>query len=489
MTIRHRLDLLRLVRRDWLFAGLLAAGLAFRVLVQLAYQPALVYIDSDRYLLGLGDQDPLGYCGMLWPLQRAGGLAAVAVAQHALGLGMAVTGYVVLRRRLWRWAAAIAVAPVLLDAYQLQAEQTIMPDVMFEALVVAGLACVLWQGQPGPRLVCAAGAAFGTAACVRQAGEVLIVPAVALVLVCGPRWRSRLVHGALAVAAFAAPVLAYMTVHYAVTGQFAITQRNADMLYARAAVAADCARLRLPADERALCPASQVVADLGIDGMLSDHDGPLLAYRPPAGTTTRAMAGRFALTVLRQQPLAVAGSVDRDLVKLFALTRDGSPGDPPISRWQFQLSYPTYPPLITVRYVEHLWPGGGTPRAVRPLAAILRGYQLHGGYTPGPFLALAALAGLAGACSFGGPRGGHVALASASVIVLGTVLAVLLACDAYEFSWRYQLPALVLLPMAGALGLAALTARFRAGPAARHVTRPTGSEGSRSGPPAWRCCR
>ena len=38
-----------------------------------------------------------------------------------------------------RWLAALAVAPVLLDAYQIQMEQTIMPDVWFEAMIVAAL--------------------------------------------------------------------------------------------------------------------------------------------------------------------------------------------------------------------------------------------------------------------------------------------------------------------------------------------------------------
>ena len=65
-------------RRHWLLGLLLLAGLALRVMTQVAYRPALVYIDSDRYLRGLTALDPLGYRALLWPLQRAGGLAAVA---------------------------------------------------------------------------------------------------------------------------------------------------------------------------------------------------------------------------------------------------------------------------------------------------------------------------------------------------------------------------------------------------------------------------
>jgi len=453
----------RSARRDWLFACLLAAGLVLRVLAQFAYRPALVYIDSDRYLRGLGDQDPLGYRGWLWPLQRVGGLAAVAAGQHILGLGMAVALYAVLRRRgLWRWTAALAAAPILLDGYQLQAEQTIMPDVLFEALIVAGLACALWRGRLTARLACATGVLFGMAVDVRQVGEALLLPVLLLMVVCGPGWRRRLACGALASASCAVPVLGYMTARYTATGHFAITQRSGDMLYARAAAAADCRTLRLPPDEQPLCPPPQTVAHLGIDGLLGDDNGPLSIYRPPQGTTARAMAGRFAAAVVRQQPWAVIGSVDHDFLRLFALTRDGSPAVTPITRWQFQLSYPTYRPVITLQYVAHVQPGGSRPEVTRPLAEILRAYQLHGGYTSGPGLALALILGLAGSSAGGRLRGPHRSLAGASMICTAAALAILLASDAYEFSWRYQLPALVLLPLAGALGTATLAARFRA---------------------------
>ncbi len=126
-------------------------GSTLRVITQLAYQPALLYIDSPKYLLsGLQKYDPQGYrVLMVEPLAWIGNLGVVAEYQHLLGLAMAVTIYVVLRRRnAPRWAAALATAPVLLDAYQLQMEQTIMPDVLFEALIVAGLAILAWKPRP-----------------------------------------------------------------------------------------------------------------------------------------------------------------------------------------------------------------------------------------------------------------------------------------------------------------------------------------------------
>ncbi|HUB22197.1 MAG TPA: hypothetical protein VMA97_07310 [Streptosporangiaceae bacterium] len=449
----------RVIRLHWLLTILLAAGLALRILTQLAYRPALLYIDSARYVRGESGQDPMGYRLVLWPLQRMGGLATVAAFQHLLGLGLACLLYtLLLRRGIWRWAAALAAAPILLDAYQLQAEQTIMPDVTFEALVLAGLAAMLWRREPAAWQLALGGGLFGLAVDFRQVGEVLILPALAFVAVRAVGWGPRLIQGALVAATFAVPVLAYMTIQFAVHGQFGVTQRGSYIFYGRVAAAADCATLRLPADERALCPSRQVVDALGIDGLVGDPKGPLLSYRPPRGLTIQAMAGRFDRAVLTQQPAAVLSAVDRDLVKLFALTRDQDPGDTPITRWQFQTTYPTYPPLITLHYVAAVRPGGGPPQVSRPLAVVLRDYQLHGGYTPGPVFALAAIAGLLGICALDRE---HRIMASACVLATVTAGAVLIVSDAYEFSWRYQLPALVLLPLAGVLGGAAITAKVR----------------------------
>ncbi|MFZ0003057.1 MAG: hypothetical protein WAK76_26485, partial [Trebonia sp.] len=114
-----------MVRRHWPFAILLAAGVALRAAATVAYQPALVYLDTPRYLGGdQGGLDPLGYTYLLLRpvLLAGGGLTEVAVAQHALGLAMAAALYALaIRYGTGRWLAALAAAPVLLDAYQIQA--------------------------------------------------------------------------------------------------------------------------------------------------------------------------------------------------------------------------------------------------------------------------------------------------------------------------------------------------------------------------------
>ncbi len=108
------------LRRHWMLALLIAGGLLLRVVTQLAYEPALLFIDSKKYLYGTdfslgawGSFDPIGYTLLvLKPVLMFTNLGFVALLQHVLGLGMAVALYVLmLRRGVVRWLAALAVAP------------------------------------------------------------------------------------------------------------------------------------------------------------------------------------------------------------------------------------------------------------------------------------------------------------------------------------------------------------------------------------------
>ena len=467
------------LRRHWVLALLLAAGLALRALAQIGYQPALLYIDTDKYIFGTdfrvnhwGASDPLGYTLLvLRPVLMFANLGVVALLQHALGLAMAVALYaLMLHRGVARPLAALAVAPVLLDAYQLNAEQTIMPDVLFEALVVAGLVVLLWRPRPGLGLVVAGGLLLGTSAPVRQVGEALVVPALAFVLAAARGWRTRLLHGAVLTFCFALPVLGYMAysdmvLHYG----FEMSNMGDAYLYGRTAHAADCAALEIPAEMGPLCPAPRVAAALGVDGLVNSKVSPRVMYMPVNAQRgqlidTLPRQRELAYAVIRQQPLRVAGDIARDSVKVFALTRDGDEGDTSIARWQFQTSYPYYPRGITeygpnsASGVFAATGGGGNARVFRPAAITLRDYQLRGGYTPGPVLLLALLGGVAGIFA---RRRDPANLSLACLLVTTSAVAVLLGADLYEFSWRYQLPALVTLPVAGAFGATAIARRMR----------------------------
>jgi hypothetical protein len=455
------------LRQHWLAAALLAAGLVLRVLVQLAYRPALFYIDTNRYLYNAEGNDPVGYKGPLRAILFVANFDAVAAVQHLLGLAMAVVIYLLLLRRgTQRWLAALAIAPVLLDAYQLQNEQTIMPDVWFEALIVAGLAILLWQPTISWRRAAVAGVVLGTSVTVAQVGEALILPAVIYLLAAGGGWRRAIGKAAVLCAAFALPILAYCTGSYLLTGSFFLSHTGVTSTYGRMAAAADCATLRLTPAEQGMCPTKAQQAK-GPDWLEYGAGSPI---RPYYSGMPRAEADSllsdFDHRVLTQQPLRVLGAYGRDAAKLFALTRNTRPGDTPIFRWQFQTTFPYFTSHATKAFVAAAVDrfGGGAPAVWRPVAVFLRSYQLRGGYTPGPLLALFTLTGLAGSAAAARKRAdaGTCQLSLACLLFFTSAAFVILVSDLFEFSWRYQLPALVTLPPAGALGISVIIRSIRA---------------------------
>jgi hypothetical protein len=341
---------------------------------------------------------------------------------------------------------------VLLDAYQLQLEQTIMTDVLFETMITAGLVVLLWR--PGPWALVVGALVLGAAVTVREIGAVLIVPVVVFAALTVRGWRQRAGRAALAAGCFALPVLGYLAGTFLVTGHVVMSGNGPSPQYGRAAAAADCATLRLPAEERALCPSpAQTLALGGIDGLLHNPRSPGHTVPVPPGLTREEFLDRFAIAVFRQQPLRVAASVARDSARLLAPVRDGDPQVTPIARWQFQDFYPVYPRRYSMAFLTrlaHAHGSGGDLVAVQPAASFLRTYQLGGGYTPGPLYAVFGVAGVAGVLRRRTELRGPCLLVTLAAVVL------LVSSDAFEFSWRYQLPAVVLLPLAGMLGVTAL---------------------------------
>jgi hypothetical protein len=470
-----------MLRVHWLASILIALGIVLRALAQMAYHPAIIYIDTLKYLYDAWPgSDPVGYKVPLKAILLVGDLGTVEVVQHLLGIAIAITMYVVMvRRGVPRWIGALAIAPVLLDAYQVQVESMIMPDIWFEALVVAGLAVLLWRPQPGMKLAMLGGALLGASTGIRQVGEVLIIPALIFVVAMGGGWRKILQNATAIAGAFALAVLFYLSADYQLAGHFWISRSSVSLTYGRMAAVANCGTLQLPKVERPLCPSKQQQA-MGPDWLDHSVASPLRTFDeslPVAylGQKSQLVAD-FNGAVERQQPLRVASGILSDSVKLFALNRYRSRGDTPIVRWQFQRHYPTaqYGPWISVRdnkiwldigsllssNLTELNPAyGGAPEVNKPIATFLRSYQLRGGYTPGPLFALCLIAGLAGSIIAFGRRArfaaarpaalGCLFFFAAGVIVLGV-------SDLFEFTWRYQIPAVITLPPAGALGIAAI---------------------------------
>ena len=117
-----------------------------------------------------------------------------------------------------------------------------MPDVMFEALIVAGLAALLWRRALTPWLTITAGLALGASATARQIGEIFILPAIGYLLIVVPGWRARLKYAALLCVAFALPILAASYGNYAnpQLHSFSLAPYASGSIYGRMAEAANC---------------------------------------------------------------------------------------------------------------------------------------------------------------------------------------------------------------------------------------------------------
>jgi hypothetical protein len=460
----------RWLRLHWMLLVVLVIGTGLRVLTVLAYQPAILYIDSFSYLDNLYDLRPdmlrpIGYDLILKLLLPFGGLRAVAVVQHLLGLGIAVMIYqLLLRHGARRWLAALATAPVLLDAYQVQIEHNIMPDVWFQALLLVLIWVLTWHGLPRPWHAASAGVLIGIAVIVRLVGITMLIPAVAYLIVAGSLWASRTgwrqigLRAVAMAAGFAILLTGYASYYRMTTGVWGISGASDGVLYGRAAVIADCEQFSPGTPERAVCPVEPPDHRFGVDYYVYDAASPAKSVLLPPGQSMAATQASFARTVFANQPLDLAAAILTDFVKGFRPVRVDDVNDVPVERWFFQTSYPYFgmQDRVDARALQF---GGVAIGVNRPLAALLRGYQLTVGYTPGPLLALGLLAGLLGGFGIGNAR--RSGIRAASLLVSGLGVTVLMTAAAFEFSWRYQLPGLVLLPIAGALGVTAFTGPLR----------------------------
>jgi hypothetical protein len=463
------------LRVNWLFAIVLGLGVGLRVVTWLAYRPALIYTDSYYYLYNvdpLNPQylDPIGYpLFVLKPLIPIGGLALVSAVQHVAGIGMALLLYrILVRRGARRWLAALATVPVLLDGYQLQIEQNILSDVWLQVLLVVLLWLLIRKGVPGWRTAAVAGVVVGMAMMVRMVAIALIVPVALYVIFAGRQWRAPggwrrigVRFGALA-ATFLVVVGGYATYFHAKAGFWGLSTSSANSIYGRTADVADCTKLKLSPVLFQLCPNEPLGQRLGANIYAHlDGDPNWPGYVPP-GVTKYDLMKQFASQVIRQQPLTVAEAILADFGKGFLPVHWSLDGDPPAVLWQFQPVYPTYT-MDPTDTSGTAWQqtdgiarqfGGQGISSNTALATFLTEYQVYV-YTPGPLLALLCVMGLL--AGFGVGRARRSGLAGATLLVTGIALVVLGTAALFEFSWRYQLPGLVLFPLAGVLAWTALT--------------------------------
>jgi hypothetical protein len=437
------------LRRHWVFATLIACGSVLRALVTLAYQPALFYSDSvdyllHAYLLPLSNWHPPGYSIFLRIVLSGNTLSAVPITQHLMILGSSILLYVTLLRAGVRaQLAGLACAPLLVDAYQLQIEQYVMSEALFEALIICIIAALLWNPDLTGFRIVLTGSLLGAAAAVRLDAIGLILPVAGFLVARRVGWRRTV--ALLAISAI--PMLGMASVR-AMEGEGLSISGNMGgiWLYGRVAPFADCSIAKIPYAEQHLCPTQPLGGRPGTSWFENSNDSPARLLQRGHPTPSGELSD-FARRIIVAQPADYARAVLGSFVSQFRLTRSQAAGDPSIEPWIFSTSvaerdrFSSNPELMATLY------GGPKPELNLGLARLLHRYQ-RWVYTPGPVMAVCLLIALAGICR--PVRASHRQMAVALLMGLG-IIVVLGANAIVEFTWRYVLPSLVFFPSAAVL--------------------------------------
>ncbi|MEV7965251.1 hypothetical protein AB0O34_04630 [Sphaerisporangium sp. NPDC088356] len=452
-------------RHRW-FAAVLSAGVVLRALAMIGYRPALWFPDSYTYVVTAMRPRPdlvrpAGYSMFLRLLEPFHSFGVVALVQHVLGLATGVLVYAAARRlhapdrvpsgqvasggvrsggvdsgRVgsgrggsgwtgsgWTgsgFVGALAAAPVLLDAYQVELEHLLVSDTLFMFLVVA--AVYVAMGPLTWRTACVTGLLLATATLTRTVGLPLIAVVAGWLLVHhllaarrlrpapaegpdlaevppgsasaegpglaevrpgsaasgGVARRVRLV-GVLVVVALV-PIAGYAAWFSSAHHRFGIVGSNGVFLYARTMAFADCGVLRPPPDLAVLCDPTPPARRPPSQEYVWAAGSPLVAL-PGITFTARTdrLAGRFALLALRGQPVDYAASVLSELARSFAWGRPVYPDQQIYDHYEFPAAPPPPPDRdpatagaeFAVRYER----GPIGTRITEPFAGWTRAYQ------------------------------------------------------------------------------------------------------------------
>jgi hypothetical protein len=465
----------RALRRHWLFAVIIVCATALRVVVQLAYQQALIFPDSERYLqyahnfiIGQWIPDWLrtsGYSVLLIPAVLAHNLASVAAVQHLLGLATAVLIYATcIHFGARRWLAALATIPVLFDPLQLDLEQYILTDVSATFLVTVALIVLVWKREAiGKAAPAVAGLLIAAATLIRESDLLVMIPALLYLVVMIRPWRRLAGRAALMLAGCLIPVLAYVGWFNSWFGTFNFVTYNSEFLYGRIAQFADCTGLSLPSYEVHLCP-QQPPAQRNPDFYMWAKQSPQVTLKPTDGLSKGQIINDFDWRIIKHQPLTYLKVVANDVLYGFSPVRGDGPEKYPTRYHDFHTFFPgtnDKDEMVALRTYS-----GSGPRVQPALAGFLTGYE-RDFHVPGPLLAAGLALGLAGMAGIGrgrrevgrdGPAGKKQSRLRGPCLLftLGTVFVIVPPFIIATFDWRYELPQFSLIPIAAVLAVTAL---------------------------------
>ena len=443
-----------------LFTILAALSLIPRLIAMLGFRPALLIQDSFSYMAGgvhlkPGQTRPAGYSMLLWVLHPLHSLLVVTTLQHLLGIAMAAIVYGLLRYRgLPAWGACLAAAPTLFDSREIWSESSILPDLLFSVVVVVVTALLLSKRTPRLWQCALAGLLLSWATVIRGNGLPLILPVLAFFLIRRVGWKAF----TAGLAAFAVPLIAYMSVFFAAYGQFDITDSNGMFLWSRTTSFANCSVIKPPADLAALCPENQphgarppapawsLPYTLGertpADYLWQPGTWYMTDAHPGINAYNNSRAQQFALDAIMSQPLDYAKVTAKEVMLTFLATDKTSSF--------LTLHFTTAPHVAHLSHyqVHSLDAYGHTTRnthAAQPWAFFMYVYQLPV-YFPGVIFLLVMLAGLAGVARnwrrWGGPAALPWVLALFDLVVPVALV---------EYDYRYAISAVPLACLAAGL--------------------------------------
>jgi hypothetical protein len=447
----------KLVTANWQFSVVVAVAAALRCVVMLGYPPIMWFNDSYNYLEDAVSKTPDvirsdGYPLLLFILLPFRSLTLVAALQAAMGLGMGVAIYAVLRRRgLPWWGAALPAIPVLFDVFEMQLEHMVMSDVLFIFLLTAAIAALCWFSRP-PALVCAAaGLLIGYAGMVRSVGEPLLAVVAIGLLLRRVSWK----RVAAMVGAGAVPIAGYLVWYHGFYGQFALDGSSGTFLYSRVSSFAECSKMSLPQSLKVLCDPTPPAARPTSQQYLWSTTTPL--YKVSHGNQfskhANSIAGKFAKDAILSQPVAYARAVVRDTLHTFTWTRTQSDVTGSGPSFQFREAvdpvpwWATFYPQNKAALLRYAGPSMGQPKVVQPFANLIQGYQKYF-YLRGTMLGVIMLIGAAGIAARWRRLGGRALLPWA----VGALLIVAPPMTA-GFSYRYVIAAVPVICLAAGLAL------------------------------------
>jgi hypothetical protein len=370
-----------------------------------------------------------------------------------MGIGTAVIVYAVLRYwGLPAWGACLAALPILFDPRQIALESYILPDTLYNLMLLLAVALLLTRRTPRLWQCALAGLLVAYVSVLRGNGLPLAVIFAVFILIRRVGWRAF----TAAAVAFMVPVLAYVFAFNLQYTHFNITESDGIFLWSRTTSFANCAIIKPPKQLAPLCPdREKLVAPSGpapawsVTTLLSSATpadylwAPDVWWRhdkyPGINAYNNKLGLHFAIDAIEAQPLDYARVVASNVMLVFVQN------DRPLTKSTMSFTVTPHLAALPSFYAADEYRYAGTRSntyLVQPFAYFILLYQ-EPVYFTGPMFLAVVVAGLVGVIrrwrTLGRIAALPWALAAASIVLPAmltqslyryTIVAIPLACIA-----------------------------------------------------------